>query len=138
MWVRGHRTGSRKEHPEAPVEAQGQVRGESERQGGSWLPEVEAQAREAEHSWAAQREPLRAEMGGCGSSAVCHLQPKTDIKSADEGGAGEMGALVTVMGESLAAPQGVRQSDRRTSNSTPRCKPERGENIRPHKSLDMA
>lgn len=102
MWVRGHRTGSRKEHPEAPVEAEGQVRGEPERQGGSRLPEVEAQAREAEHSWAVRREPLRAKRGGRGSSAVCQLQPKTG-----EGGAGEMGALITVMGESLATPQGV-------------------------------
>ena len=138
MWVRGHRTGSREEHPEAPVEAEGQVSGESGRQGGSWLPGVEAQAREAEHSWAAWREPLRAERRGRGSSAVCQLQRKTDVTSADEGGAGEMGALITVTGESLATPQGVRQSDHRTSNSTPRCKPERSENIHPHKSLDTA
>ena len=71
MWVRGHRTGSRKEHPEAPVEAEGQVHGEAERQGGSGLPKVEAWAQEAEHSWVVQREPLRAAWSGRRSSPVC-------------------------------------------------------------------
>ena len=78
MWGRGHRTGSRKEHPEAPVEAEGQVHGEAERQGGSGLPKVEAWAREAEHSWVVQREPLRAAWSGCRSSSVCWLQTKTE------------------------------------------------------------
>ena len=80
VWGRGHRIGSRKEHPEAPVEAEGQVRGEAERQGGSCLPEVETWAGEAEHSWVVQREPLRAEWSGRRSSPARWLQTKTEDK----------------------------------------------------------
>lgn len=78
MLGRGHRTGSRKEHPEAPVEAEGQAHGEAERQGGSSLPDVETWTQEAEHSWVMWREPLRAEWNGRRSSPVCWLQTKTE------------------------------------------------------------
>ena len=84
MLGRGHRTGSRKEHPEAPVEAEGQVRGEAERQGGPCLPEVETWAGEAEHSWVVQREPLRAEWSGRRSSPDRWLQ-RQKTTSAGEG-----------------------------------------------------
>lgn len=60
---------------------------------------------------------------------------KDRITSAGEGGAGETGALVTAVGDSLATPQSVRWSDRGTNNSTPRGKPVRNENLHPHKTL---
>ena len=64
-------------------------------------------------------------------------KPRQRITSAGEGGAGETGALVTAVGDSLATPQSVRWSDHGTNNSTPRSKPVRNENLHPHETLYM-
>lgn len=127
-----------KEHPEAPVEAEGQAHG-----GGGEARRLQPSRDKGRpglrrpSTAAMWREPLRAEWNGRRSSPVCWLQQRQRITSAGEGGAGEMGSWSLTwetVQHLLKVSDGVTMG---TNNNTPRGKPVRNETYTHTKPLHM-